>query len=428
MKSFGFCFLALAILMNSCSGGKGGNRGQTLADSNSNPQTTSIINSETISQHPVINVYLENSGSMNGYVDNGKTMFQQDVYNYLSDVNISQIPSEMNLFFINSQIIPHDNVLSDFINKLNPSSFRMAGGQTGTTDMSDIFKMILEKTANDTVSIFISDCIFSPGNVSSPEAYLTNQQIGIKESMAKYVSSHPSFGVMVYQLYSNFNGRYYDFRNKPHNYSGERPYYIWVMGDVLHLENLRKAIPNHKFQGSGVSNFWCASPITLREPNFTILPSPRIGSFDKNGKTGLSKVKPDENGDFMFTIAADLSMLELLLGNDYLMNTDNYARLISKQLSEDIGIRIERNTIATSPATHNISLITHNYIPRGDITLILQCHTPLWATQYTDDNDTDLTDSNSRKTYGLKYLFDGVHQGLTARTSGIYTEMNVNLK
>ena len=99
MKSFGFCFLALAIIMNSCSGGKGGNRGQTLTNSNSNPQVTTAVNSGTISQHPVINVYLENSGSMNGYVDNGKTMFQQDVYNFLSDVNISQIPSEMNLFF-----------------------------------------------------------------------------------------------------------------------------------------------------------------------------------------------------------------------------------------------------------------------------------------------------------------------------------------
>ena len=219
----------VAIIISGCTGGKGGNRSQVSIADSSVSAGISSINKESTSEHPVINVYLENSGSMNGYVDNGKTMFQQDVYNYLSDVNISQIPSEMNLFFINSQIIPRDNVLSDFINKLNPSSFRTAGGRTGTTDMSDIFKMILEKTANDTVSIFISDCIFSPGNVTSPEAYLTNQQIGIKESVAKYVSVHPSFGIMVYQLYSNFDGKYYDYRNTSHRYKGERPYYIWVM-------------------------------------------------------------------------------------------------------------------------------------------------------------------------------------------------------
>lgn len=418
----------VAIIISGCTGGKGGNRSQVSIADSSVSAGISSINKESTSEHPVINVYLENSGSMNGYVDNGKTMFQQDVYNYLSDVNISQIPSEMNLFFINSQIIPRDNVLSDFINKLNPSSFRTAGGRTGTTDMSDIFKMILEKTANDTVSIFISDCIFSPGNVTSPEAYLTNQQIGIKESVAKYVSVHPSFGIMVYQLYSNFDGKYYDYRNTSHSYKGERPYYIWVMGNTSYLALLKSAIPNTKFQGSGVANYWFASPITVNDINFSILPSPRKGSFDKKGKVELSKIKPDENGDFMFTLAADLSILELILGDEYLMNTDNYARLIDKQLSDKLYINIEHNTIASSPATHNISLTAHNYIPKGEITLALRCLTPEWSVNSTDDNDIELNDLNSRKTYGLKYLINGVQQGLTAISSDVYTEMNVKLK
>jgi hypothetical protein len=131
----------------------------------------------------------------------------------------------------------------------------------------------------------------------------------------------------------------------------------------------------------------------------------------------------------MFTIAADMRNIERFLGNEYLMNSDNYARLISKELADEIFIKIDRNTIATSPATHNISLLTHNnYIPIGELSLILKCETPEWAETYNDDNDIELTDLNNRKTYGLKYLFNGVQQGLTARSSGIYTEMNINLK
>lgn len=415
----------LAIIVCSCMGGKG-DRGSLRGDVKSAPEPSEVVDDKLV--HPVVNVYLENSGSMNGYVDGGKTMFQQDVYNYLSDVNISGIPSEMNLFFINSKIIPQNSVISDFINRLTPNMFRVAGGNTTTTDMADIFKLILENTANDTVSIFISDCIFSPGNIKTPEAYLTNQQIGIKESFAKYALNHPNFGVMVYQMSSNFNGRYYDFRNRPHQYNGERPYYIWVMGNASYLALLRDAIPNSKFQGSGVNNFWFASNIYFDDINYSVLPTPRKGTFDKIGKANLKNMKTDKDKEFMFTIAADLRLLELMLGDDYLMDSSNYARLIGKKLSEEIMIDINRNELAKSPATHNFSLKTENYIPKGEIKVILQCLTPKWAYSMTDDDDTTLDDTNKMKTYGLKYLLDGVQQGITARNSGYYMNMIVNLK
>lgn len=428
MKNILYSLLfVVAIIVCGCTGGKRtGNVSSDISEI-SNASPSAEVLTSTLPEHPVVNVYLENSGSMNGYVDGGRTMFQQDVYNYLSDVDISGIPSEMNLFFINSKIIPQNSIIANFINKLNPSSFRVAGGNTATTDMADIFKLILDKTSNDTLSIFISDCIFSPGNIPSPEAYLTNQQIGIKESFAKYVAEHPNFGVMVYQLSSNFNGRYFDYKNRPHQYSGERPYYIWVMGSVYYLMQLRDSIPNRKFQGTGVQNYWFASTYQMDEINYSVLPAPRNGSFDKTGKADLRNLKPDKNGDFMFTIAADLRLLELILGDDYLMDSDNYARLLDKKLSENIKIKIDRNEVAKSPATHNFSLKTEKYIPTGEIKVVLQCLPPEWAYAMTDDDDTQLTDLNSNKTYGLKYLLLGVHQGLTARNSGYYMNMIVNL-
>lgn len=417
-----------AIIVCSCTGGKRTSNVSTSVTDLGENNSTTINSSNSLPEHPIINVYLENSGSMNGYVDGGKTMFQQDVYNYLSDVDISGIPSEMNLFFINSKIIPQNSIISDFINRLTPNMFRVAGGNTTTTDMADIFKLILENTANDTVSIFISDCIFSPGNIKTPEAYLTNQQIGIKESFAKYALNHPNFGVMVYQMSSNFNGRYYDFRNRPHQYNGERPYYIWVMGNVSYLALLRDAIPNNKFKGSGVNNFWFASNIYFDDINYSVLLAPRIGTFDKIGKANLRNMKTDKDKEFMFTIAADLRLLELMLGDDYLMDSSNYARLIDKKLSEEIMIDIKRNELTKSPATHNFSLTTENFIPKGEINVILQCLTPKWAYSMTDDDDATLDDTNKMKTYGLKYLLDGVQQGITARNSGYYMNMIVNLK
>ena len=55
---------------------------------------------------------------MDGYVK-GVTEFEQAVYNYLTDIKISQFSDSLNLFYINSDIIPQGSDISDFIKNLN---------------------------------------------------------------------------------------------------------------------------------------------------------------------------------------------------------------------------------------------------------------------------------------------------------------------
>ncbi len=98
------------VLVSSC--GNGGRPGVTV------PTSQSPSNRSTINQNPnniqqvnksatktaVFNVYVENSGSMDGYV-RGATDFENSVYSYLSDIqNCDELCSEMNLFYINSEI------------------------------------------------------------------------------------------------------------------------------------------------------------------------------------------------------------------------------------------------------------------------------------------------------------------------------------
>lgn len=433
--------LAIAVLLvigfSGCMGGKGGDRGGSKESApptqqweNTSSEDASISTAPAtpaIEEHPVVNVYLENSGSMNGYVDNGKTLFQQDVYNYLCDVEISGIPSAMNLHFINSQIINKGSVIEDFINKLTPSSFKSSGGSTATTDIAAVFKQVLAHTDDNTVSIFISDCIFSPGSVKSPDAYLANQQVGIKKCVADYLATHTDFAILVYQLYSNFDGIYYDYKNRPRKYTGERPYYIWVMGNTLNIAKLRAAIPNTKFSGNGVANVWCAYNREVSDLPYAIVPKAVQGDFERKNKTTMAKIKR-ENGGFAFKITAELGVLELLLGNDYLMDTNNYSRLINKQDSDEWYISIERNTNSASPATHNITLGTNTTIPQGNLSVAIRCMSPKWAYDMTDIDDTQFVDGNERKTYGLKYMFDGIQQAFVSKSTGVYTVMDFKLQ
>lgn len=441
MKNYLKIILAIIICMYAtcCMSGKGGNRGGEAKTNNSEqintPQTSSstIIEGNAtsngiiaIADHPIVNVYLENSGSMNGYVDNGKTLFQQDVYNYLCDIHISEIASEINLHFINSQIINKGSVIEDFINKLTPNSFKTSGGKTTTTDIADVFKQVLNRTDDNTVSIFISDCIFSPGSVTNPQAYLANQQVGIKKCFADHLTQYPNFSVLVYQLYSNFSGTYYDYMNRPRKYNGERPYYIWVMGHTANIAKLRAYIPNEKFSGSGVANMWCAFNHTVEDLSYSIVPKAIIGDFNKVSKNSISRIKKT-NGEFAFQVLAKLDVLELMLGNDYLMDTNNYACLINKYDTDEWYIDVERNTNASSPATHNIILGTTKNTLSGTLSVAIRCKSPKWAYELTDDDDSSFTDENNRKTYGLKYMIDGIQQAFEAKSSGDYTVMDFKL-
>ena len=389
----------------------------------------STINSEReLSQEAnqfQVNVYLENSGSMNGYVDAGKTDFQHNVFNYLDDVE-QWLGSQLNLFFINSRIIPKGNLLDDFINKLTPRDFRNAGGNTSTTDIADLFKQILEQSTDSTVSILISDFIFSPGTLNNPEAYLGEQQVKIKRAFEQYLNKNSELAVMVYQLYSNFKGTYYDYLNTPHDYEGLRPYYIWVIGHPLKTASMRVAIPESGFLNK-VENYWSITSLSPTIENYAILPNPKKGSFNRLNRDGMNRMNKDGQGEFMFTIGANLGLLDLLLGEEYLLDTDNYARIINKQTTDEWYISVFPNSIPTSPATHNISLSTKGSLPKGDFELAVCRKKPKWADDFTDMDDKKLNESNQMKTYGLHYVFDGVVQAYSAKCGNYYSSMNFKM-
>ena len=387
------------------------------------PTTTPLQQSATSFQ---VDVYLENSGSMNGYVDAGKTDFQQNVFNYLDDVE-QWLGSQLNLFFINNKIIPKGNLLDDYITKLTPNDFKSSGGSTSTTDIADLFRLVLEQGNDSVVSILVSDFIFSPGTQNNPEAYLGDQQVKIKRAFENYLNMHSDLAVMVYQLYSNFKGTYYDYLNTPHkNYVGQRPYYIWVIGHPLKIAEMRVAIPENRFLHK-VENFWSITSLSPNIENYAILPNPKKGSFNKLGKDGMNKMKKDTQGEFMFTIGADLGVLDLILGSDYLLDTDHYARIINKQTADDWYITVSPNTIPTSPATHNISLFSKGNLPKGDFELAICRKKPKWADDYTDMDDRTLDDSNQTKTYGLHFIFDGIVQAYSAKCGDYYSSMNFKM-
>ena len=141
----------------------------------------------------------------------------------------------------------------------------------------------------------------------------------------------------------------------------------------------------------------------------------------------MNKMRKDAQGEFMFTIGANLGLLDLLLGEKYLLDTDNYARIINKQTTDDLYISVATNSLPTSPATHNISLSTKGSLLKGDFELAICRKKPKWADDFTDMDDRSLNESNQMKTYGLHYVFDGVVQAYSAKCGNYYSSMNFKM-
>ena len=180
-----------------------------------------------------VNVFIENSASMDGYVK-GVTDFENTVYGMLGSIKISEICSSLNLNYIN-RVIPYTipNALTpdiqDFIQKLEPTTFQQRGGNRASSDLADVVKTVLSKTNQNNLSILISDFVFSPGSGANAQDYLNNQKVSIKINIADKINNQ-NLAIAIYRIQSNFSGKYFDHNNKPISLTGKRPYYVWIIG------------------------------------------------------------------------------------------------------------------------------------------------------------------------------------------------------
>ena len=234
---------------------------------------TPSSSSEQVQQElpaPTIKVYVENSGSMYGYVK-GTTDFENAVYSYLSDIQLADLGEKvansaknvMELNYINSRVIKHTPDIEEFIKKLEPAEFKSRGGNMGTSDMSDILKTILSQITDNEIAIFVSDCILSPGNRyqarDNADEYLVSNSIGVKNNFYGKISECQDFSVVVLRMMSQFNGTYYNKFDQKTIINANRPYYVWLMGDRSNLKKVMNEVGVDKIKGSGVQNIYMAS-------------------------------------------------------------------------------------------------------------------------------------------------------------------------
>jgi hypothetical protein len=385
-----------------------------------------------------INVYLENSASMDGYVK-GVTDFETAIYNLLGDFKISGLCDSLNLHYINKSIpytkqnaLPAD--IQDFIEKLEPSVFRQRGGDRSVSDLKNILSTVLNTVNDNNAAVLISDFVFSPGKNANAQEYLNNQGVGIKIDFAEKLKEFDLSAVVI-QLQSNFDGLYYQEKigGKPIQFKGKRPYYIWIFGSTEQIRSIldKNILDNIK---GGYSNILVFQSIKGKgEVNYKILYSPKIGSFSAKQLSNkiisdASASKNNQNkGLFGFNVAVDFS--SSLQYANYFLDTNNYI-LSNKKYQLEVETITDNNDASLLGFTHLLKLQTSEL--REEVLKIdIIGKTPSWVFNSTSIDDSNILNDNSeqQKTFGLKFLIEGVSDAFYPKSnSNVINTITITIK
>lgn len=412
-----FSFVAIILMASVLSMGCKSHRGGSNKSSVIRDTATAYISS--IEFNPIINVYIENSGSMDGYVK-GQTEFEHIVYNYLVDLKQIGVAKELNLYYINSKILPQQEDIKDFIEKLEPSSFKAKGGARGTSDISKMIEDILSETNDSIVSIFISDCIFSPGKGKNADEYLNNQQIGIKNDMGNYLNDHPNFAVVGYRCVSQFEGYCYDKNDSQKYYKGDRPFYIWQFGAQGALNRIRIEMQRNNRPLMGVENVFTVFAGGMEMPDSCYAVKIKSGNFDldkSDPKHSIVNLEADKGGRIRFSV--EVNYAPIILDDDYLCNTDLY------ELSDPKFELVSVERLKEYKKYSHVLTFETKHVHPSTLDVFLKAGVPTWPDAFNDEEGNEISEDNSEKTYGIKYMTDGIASAIIRKN--YYTRMTINI-
>jgi hypothetical protein len=181
-----------------------------------------------------VNVFIENSGSMDGYLNASPSTFKDFLKTFCADV-VSKIRKTPTINFVNSTNAcapPNQADIQKFINDLNLTTFKAGCPPGSSSNIDDVIKNAT-KGLDNSISIIVSDFILSfngnanPSNPTNP----SNASSTAKANLQTIISSlvvKDSISMVFMKLNANFTGTYFKESLPTNNIlttNINRPYY-----------------------------------------------------------------------------------------------------------------------------------------------------------------------------------------------------------
>lgn len=434
-------FLCLFCAIISCTNNGNANKSRhdtsakNVESENVTQTDNTLPNNEGIK--PVVNVYIENSGSMDGFIK-GLTDFKSAIGSMLVQLKYHYDEENVHVFYIgndnNEELCVKNAIetdIADFASSIDVSWRRAQRDENGqklrgnNTNLNNIFKRILSNTNDTTLTILFSDCIYSIGQGETIDmlnheksmtydAFLTIS----KENRNKNLGD---LSTTIVKMHSAFDGQYYPFTgdNQKFHVKDCLAYYICVIANQPVLADFNSNIELNKLKGyenkyvisKGASNnlYYSVLTSTYKKGEFRTYRDYSTSEYVH----GIESIKaPRDGGALTFAIAIDMHNVDV--EDDYKIDTINYVisedNLVIKKI-----IPIAKNDINPTDWTKikngnpsHIIVLEATRMSLSDFSIEFKKQMPGWIEDSNIMDDTNPQSLIGGKSFGLKYWIEGI--------------------
>jgi hypothetical protein len=418
MKSMKYLlrFVILAFIVGTVSASCSGQSSRKRGGSVSSQIDTTKIAPPDIDVKLSVNVYIENSGSMDGYI-NGNSNFKGAIRDLLVMLKYHYDAQNMKIFFINSEIHPTaiGADLTAFAQNIN-TLWKV--GDKKDSKLNNIFKQVLDRTDNQTISILFSDYIYSIAGRNTADLLSNEKSLTKDVFLSKWKQDKVQLATTIVKMKSNFKGKYFPYTGDQYNFpiDMERPYYICVIANQEILNDFNQKIELKAGKIEGYENKYVLSSEDPKGIYWSVLQSTynkgRFRPLRRGSGHGIEDVNLARSGENLtFAIAVDFSKVQV--EDDYISNPANYTvttdnftvvkafPIDTKEIKANDLVQIQANN-----PTHIIVLEAKTKSVT-DVAFVLKKQMPQWVNNSNTEDDTD-TNKLVGTTFGLKYWVEGI--------------------
>ncbi len=399
--------------------------------------TVSLAGTVLSSKPLRLKLYLEASGSMFPYdAPTGNGAFKRTLNDVLTEFDGIN-PNQGKLFVVNTEVNDMGLTLPQFFKEKNIFTVAKTKGKTTSTDFERIFSDILRNTSGDDLSVLVSDLIYSDPSLAGMSVQKTLDAASslLTTVFNPYANTH---SMLVIKLKSDFDGTYYSWNNAKKKYTGERPYYLCLIGRNETMQRLYQdqtyATVRRFDQLPDYADSWFFGRDTKAvEPFYSVLVTDpaRKGHFKRSDDEvrshakavhAITDVQPDvTDKSLTIPVAVDLSALRLPAS----LLTDASQYVVDGK--DNFNVSAVQTYSGANGTTHKLLLSTDKPA-RGDRTATIRLRRqfpPRWIANTNTTNDTS-PDANS--TFGIQNLLQGVERAYNPNNQTEYFTLTIKIE
>lgn len=419
MRKILLLFLALPILFLSCNSNK---CRQLCAEKGLDEDCCPKIDSTNLltanAKIDKINIFIETSGSMAGYMPASKpaTEFQLVITDILSKIN-SKFSGKVSIYFMAEQNKPCIKI--DF-EKAKNDVLNGAFIWSGSTYIPSMIDSISDYLKTNSVNILVSDFIYSPQKGKSKITEIASSDLySLVTPFTKYSSSFIC-------LFSEYRSSICADKNP----TEKSPYYLFLQGKAENIrvietviyESLSKSNSAYQEINFGLNYkmpFYSVLPYTDNTSNFI---ANQCEAY-QNAYLSIQEINLRDTGFVKFWLGMDLNDFpEYSKTKDYL-NQNLKVKLNSEECEIMDIIKLPSSNIheddkqIAQNCTHIIKIKTSNITECVSLlSLSLECSVPDWRKTL----DENISENNREKTFGLEKIISGFEQAYCPKQSEFF--------